>query len=289
VPSLTHGTPWEDHQVPPPFVAVLRVYEPLSAFSTAEQRGWREYVRAGRAVPAGRGPGIERAAAWQAVGTGRSPRLEALPERASVLEHAGALLLCPFHTRRRAAEAALEARQGVPAGLADALVPPPVRQAAERTLAKLAGDSAEARQHVLVELWAPAIQWFLLFEPGERRIEGRTGARTVVFRTEMSRARRRAARALSVVRRALADLPAVEAVEELARWLEEFHPRSVVELDYAGIAGLLGEKGITEDTSAQDVTESVAALAVGDGARAGVSYQRVTDRWRAVRAAERNN
>ena len=59
------------------------------------------------------------------------------------------------------------------------------------------------------------------------------------YRTEISKARRRAHRALSVLRRSVGDVPITEAVEESARWLEEFHPRSVVELDYGGLAALL--------------------------------------------------
>ena len=54
----------------------------------------------------------------------------------------------------------------------------------------------------------------------------------------MAQARRRVARALSVLRKAFDDGSVVFAVEATGRWLEEFHPRSVVELDYAGLVDL---------------------------------------------------
>src|SRR4029079_8952784 len=62
---------------------------------------------------------------------------------------------------------------------------------------------------------------------------GGRGTPGVVHRTRMSAARRRVARALRTLTTHLGDLDVVEEVEELARWLEEFHARSWLELDYA--------------------------------------------------------
>ena len=46
-----------------------------------------------------------------------------------------------------------------------------------------------------------------------------------------------------------ATCPITEAVEEATRWLEEFHPRSVVELDYGGLVELLPDDELAEDDS----------------------------------------
>ena len=54
-----------------------------------------------------------------------------------------------------------------------------------------------------------------------------------------AQAERRVARALSVLRTAVQDESVTAGVEELGRWLEEFHPRSLVELDYGGLVHLL--------------------------------------------------
>ena len=67
----------------------------------------------------------------------------------------------------------------------------------------------------------------------------RRPTRSLVYRTAMAQARRRVARALQVLRKALPDGPTVTSVEALGRWLEEFHPRSLVELDYGGLVDLL--------------------------------------------------
>jgi hypothetical protein len=109
------------------------------------------------------------------------------------------------------------------------------------------------------------------------------------FRTEISKARRRAHRALSVLRRSLGDVAASEAVEESARWLEEFHSRSIVELDYGGLAELLPDDTLLADDSATLVQAGLAALATGDADAATSTYERLVERWRAVQLLERSN
>jgi hypothetical protein len=82
-------------------------------------------------------------------------------------------------------------------------------------------------------------------------------------------------------------------VAELLAWLEIFDPKSIVELDYGGLAIYLnnqlienGEVGLEADTSIEDVTSSIAGLASGDGALAGRGYERLVSRWRRVSALE---
>ena len=75
-------------------------------------------------------------------------------------------------------------------------------------------------------------------------------------------------------------------------WLEEFHPHSRVELDYAGVGRLLQQRCDTDpatDTSARDVARAVQALAAGDVATATQCYAEVVERWRLVRLAEHAN
>ena len=105
----------------------------------------------------------------------------------------------------------------------------------------------------------------------------------------MSAARRRVARALRTLRLNLGELEIADELEELARWLEEFHARSWVELDYAGLARLLGPEVVAADTSVADVAAAVAALAAGDEEGAVLTYRTVVDRWSAVAALEHAN
>jgi DNA-binding GntR family transcriptional regulator len=92
-----------------------------------------------------------------------------------------------------------------------------------------------------------------------------------------------------VLRRAFDDGSVVLAVESTGRWLEEFHPRSVVELDYAGLVDLRSDEQLRDDDSAGDIAEALAALAAGDSDAAGEAYDRVLERWREAQRWESAN
>ena len=168
-----------------------------------------------------------------------------------------------------------------------------------------------------VHRWAVPVRWFLLFDREERRLQlgpagsdfGRFGgtfgggpggdgggapegvavSRSLVYRTAMAQARRRVARALQVLRKTVPDGPTVPSVEALGRWLEEFHPRSLVELDYLGLVDLCAEATLRTDDSAGDVAEALAALHRGDTKLASKAYERVIDRWRNAYSVESSN
>ena len=105
----------------------------------------------------------------------------------------------------------------------------------------------------------------------------------------MSRARRRTARALAVLRRTVEDGDVAAGLEDLGRWLEEFHPRSLVELDYGGLVHLLDDTALAEDESARDVATALAALGQGDVGAASDAYARVTARMKALQSVESAN
>ncbi|MEZ0092855.1 hypothetical protein [Streptacidiphilus sp. EB129] len=109
------------------------------------------------------------------------------------------------------------------------------------------------------------------------------------YRTPMAQARRRLARGYRVLRESLDDGPMVSGVEEVGRWLEEFHPRSLVELDYGGLVHAIPAAGLAEDRSAEEVAEGIAALREGDPVRAGRSYRSMTERWRRVQELQYAN
>jgi hypothetical protein len=280
---------WKDRHVPPPYVAHLRVYEPLAAFEGAEQERWRRYAAAGVAPEAGAGARLERAAATRALVGLRLPA-DGEVDHAYVAAVDGVTVVCPWALRERMAEAAVGASEGVSDILAAAFVPPALRAEAEGVVARRRAGDAEVRTHVMSATWGVPIRWFALVDDEERTLVLRAGARSLTYRTEMSRARRRAARALSVLRRSLGEgVGVVAAVEGMARWLEEFHPRSLVELDYGGLVGLLDDEELREDHSAADVAATLVALAAGDGEGAGRAYERVIARWRGTESAERVN
>lgn len=272
--------------MPSLFAAYLRVYEPLAAFERDEQRFWRRYVREGRAVAPGEGPQRQRTAVLEALGSGWT-RLPDLPAEAYVLEADDTLLVCPWSLRVRVAEAALSARDGVPSIIADAFVPPTFVGLARAVVEDWrAGPS---RLHEQVATWGVPLRWFVFVDARERQLSTRKGNRLLRYRTQIAKARRRAHRSLSVLRRSVGDAPITEAVEEGARWLEQFHPRSVLELDYGGLVELLADEQLDADDSPSLVAAGLAGLARGDADSATEAYEKLVHRWRAVQLLERAN
>ena len=305
----------------PPYIAELRVYEPLAAFDVQERRRWQQYAQA-PAVPSARdGARRERVLGLLVAcrATPAVPRPGDAGDHAAVLRGESGLLVCPWRTELRCWEAAAELAGMLPAEVAAAMLPPQEVEAAAAEHRRWLATYSTRRSHVLQNRWAVPVRWFLLFDREERRLQlgsrgfgaggpdpaavedttigGRgaggglvaTTGRSLVYRTPMAQARRRLARGLNVLRKALDDEPVVDAVEALGRWLEEFHPRSLVELDYVGLVDLRDDSELRADDSAGDVAAAVAALGRGDPAAAAHAYERVTERWRTAQRVESAN
>ncbi len=281
--------------------AFLRVYEPLAAFEGDARRRWEAYVRCGAAVSPAEGAVRERAAALRAA-AGRPPRVvPAVEEHAFVTEVDGVTLLCPWRTRLRALEALDEFTAELPDEVVRAFLPlEAVRAAGEELEQERVAQPAE-RTAQLTSPWHVPVRWFVLVDAEERQVRlgspgggggtsvDRLAGRGLVYRTAMSRARRRTARGLAVLRRTVEDGDVAAGLEDLGRWLEEFHPRSLVELDYGGLVHLLDDSALAEDESARDVATALAALGEGDVGAATEAYARVTARMKALQAVESAN
>ena len=277
--------------------AFLRVYEPLAAFDAPERARWEAYAAAGAAPSTEDGPALERAAALRAL-AGRVPAvLPQLEEQAYLTEVDGVTLVCPWRTRLRSLEALEEFLSDVPVPLLDAWVPRPLAESVGEQVDAHRLAHPDERTTQLCSTWHVPLRWFVLVDPEEREVRlggaGGSPARTrprsgrqLLYRTPMSRARRRVARALAVLRRTIEDGLVTAGVEDLGRWLEEFHPRSLVELDYGGVVHLLDDAELSQDESARDVALALAALGEGDQDRAGAAYARVTARMKALQAVE---
>jgi len=298
-----------------PCAAFLRVYEPLSAFGRAERARWEAYAastdRPGRAdaLEAEREEALRRIIALPPI---------VAPARES--EHAylrcadGMTYVCPWQARLRSWLALGRLRAAARPPLADAFAAPQADRAAD-DFARWEGKETAPRVYIQCSTWSVPPAWFVPFAHTERCLVLGTAAdgdgsrpatasatRTLIYATSMAQARRRVARALAAVRRAggaargahgpqaqpeLADLVrASVALEELGRWLEEFHPHSLVELDYGGLVQLLDDDALRADQSVAEVTAAVSALASRDFELAAVMSQRLRARWRAVEAAE---
>ena len=305
----------------PPYAAELRVYEPLAAFDVEERGRWQQYALS-PAVPSAQA-GARRERVLGLVGACRQvpavPRPGDAGDHAAVLRGESGLLVCPLRTELRCWEAAVENRSTLPPEVARAILPDSEVALAAAEHQRWLAEHPTRRSHVQVHRWAVPVRWFVLFDREERRLQlgpagieggsfggsfggafggapGEAGAaegvavsRSLVYRTAMAKARRRVARALQVLRKALPEGPTVPSVEALGRWLEEFHPRSLVELDYLGLVDLCAESTLRTDDSAGDVAEALTALHRGDTKLASMAYDRVTERWQAAYSVESAN
>lgn len=269
-----------------PYPAYLRVYEPLSAFPPDQRVFWEEFLTSGRAGA------DERERVRSAVLTVPAIPVPAEDEPgAYVLTVDGVTHLCPWQLRLRSWLAFVELRREIGEPELRALLPQPILDRVEEEREKWAAEERDRTPHVLTERWHVPLRWFVAFADDERSVHvgGDPGVRSLRYRTSMGAARRRTARALRVLRRTLENGPMQHGVEEVGRWLEEFHPRSYVELDYGGLVHLMSDATLLEDRSVGEVADGLAALSAGDGDRAAVAYATLMARWRPVQALERAN
>jgi hypothetical protein len=280
------------------FVATLRVYEPLAAFDGDERLHWEAWARSGAARDVESGVTLEREAGLRALTAVPVRELPQVGPEAFVTEVDGVLLVCPWRTRERALEALDAFRGDLPDEVLDAFVPRSLVEQSDDELEQLRREQPDLRLHVQTSPWQVPLRWFVLVDAAEREVSlgspsghgsTRLVGRRLVYRTPMSRARRRAARALDVLRRTVDDGPVTQGVELMGRWLEQFHPRSLVELDYGGLAHLLDDAELQQDESARDIAGALAALDEGDPASAAAAYSRVTARAKALQAVESAN
>ncbi|MER7025819.1 MULTISPECIES: hypothetical protein [Streptomyces] len=264
-----------------PYGAYLRVYEPLAAFPEPERSHWARYAR--------------RTSTPTAQDEQRKALADLLPTPpvpVPVHESADAFVahlddvpcICPWRTRLRGWQALQGLPELLPAPVLDAALPPVVRRQAATDYEEWQERNPDARPWIRGATWHVPVRWFVLFDDAEREYEPKGADGPLLrYRTPMVEARRRVARGLRTLRDTLEEGPLIDGLLDVGRWLEEFHPRSLVELDYGGLVHAVSGQQLAEDRSAAEVAEGLAALRDGDGERAGAAYEKLSDRWRTVR------
>ncbi len=310
-----------------PYAAYLRVYEPLSAFSDAEGRYWAQY-----AASAARPRRASSLDAEQAEALGRLIAIPAIAAPRRESGHAyvrwadGVTYICPWQTRLRSWLELARLRSTARPLMAAAFTAGQADEAL-RDFACWQGQASSLRVFIQSCTWSVPPGWFVPFAPEERWLvldgagDGSHGpataaaARTLLYATAMSQARRRVARALNALRRTSGDAltsppgaagggghagepggrdglgpwQATVEIAQIGRWLEEFHPHSVVELDYGGLVHLLDDDSLRADQSAAEVSASISATREGQQDLASVLYQRLRSRWQALESLEAAN
>lgn len=307
-----------------PCAAYLRVYEPLSAFSPEEQARWQAYAtsparrRRAEALEAEHAEAVRRLIALPPI---VAPVQES--PHAYVRWADGVTYVCPWQTRLRCCQAVARLKATPGPLLADSFAPGQAEQAAQE-YARWERRGVAPRICIQSSTWSVPWPWFVAFSPTERWLVLGSAAerdskgpatasatRTLIYATAMAQARKRVARALGTVRRASSPKPsrrqareaepdqgapaaavmlrASAKLEELGRWLEEFHPHSQVELDYGGLVQLLDDDALRGDQSVAEMSAAVSALASREYELATAMYQRLRSRWRALEAIQRGS
>ncbi|MFF8937838.1 hypothetical protein ACF08O_24475 [Streptomyces paradoxus] len=266
-----------------PYATYLRVYEPLAAFPEPERSHWARYAR--RTDRPSYQDELRRALADLApVPPVPVPVHES--EDAFVLDVDGVVCVCPWRTRLRGWLALDELSEELPPPVMDAVLPPVLRRQASQDYERWLAINPDARPWIRTATWQVPINWFVLVSDEEREYDKGDSVDSppvLRYRTPMVQARRRVARGLRALKEAMDEGPLIDGLVDVGRWLEEFHPRSLVELDYGGLVHAVPAGALEDDHSAADVAEGIAALRRGDGAAAGQAYARLVERWRSVR------
>jgi hypothetical protein len=275
-----------------PYVAYLRVYEPLSAFAEPDGTRWAAYAasadrprRAG-ALAAEHADALRRLTAVTPVA---APEWESGDAYVRWVD--GVTYICPWQTRLRSWLGLSRLRVTAPQ-LRLAAFPAAAVEAAISGFASCQGQHGMLRIHIQARTWSVPPAWFTPFAPGERwQLPGRAApSRALVYTARMPQARDRVRAALASYRGAAGAAPGPGMPAELAQlssWLAEFDPESLVELDYGGLVQLLSDEALRADQSVADMASVVSALARGELELAADVYRQMTRRWQQLAALER--
>ncbi|HEY9524105.1 MAG TPA: hypothetical protein VIR33_12760 [Thermopolyspora sp.] len=296
-----------------PYAAYLRVYEPLAAFTERDRKIWATYAdsrdrpRRATALEAEHGEAIRRL-----LGVPPLPVPDRESHNAYLRRVDDVLYVCPWQSRLRSWLSFVRFRGGVPPKLANRFVPAAIAEqtADDFDRYKRSGGSASLRTHIRTTTWQVPTSWFVPFDSAERWLvlgsreeepekaaetaeppmpTTTAPARNLLYVTSMAQARRRVARALQVIRRHVGEVGAMAQVEEVGRWLEEFHPHSLVELDYGGLVHLMDDETLRADQSVAELAAALTGLDTGQEELAFAMYQRVILRWKSIQTLESAN
>ncbi len=261
--------------------AQLKVFSPVESFPPRERERWRAYIEQGHGLSRRQVAEAESGASVTRLVSGRS-RLG--PDAALVRRAGRRSLICPIDLDLRAAVALEDFKRTIPPSLVRAFLPDP------SSLDRYAAMSASGRQpHVLDEAWAVPLPWFVAFTADERRFrdppEG-AGPR-VAYLTMVDQALERLDHAIDVVDATVDDGDDVlDALSQLAGWLQGFDPESLLELDYGGVARTFPRDELEADHSCEELWRAISALEAGDLLGAAAAYGVARSRWSDRRAKQ---
>ena len=264
-----------------PYVASLRVYEPIESFDFQLQERFASI------------PSVSPTRSLESEQSIKSlvffNRVKTSSDGAHIIDLNGKRFICPWSSKLRTLSSMEEFRTSVPSSIYNFFIPREI----ESSMSEGGPDAFEKVPHIITERWMIPPRWFALFEPKERMVGYESSDAFTIFRTQISTAKKRCLETHAIVKRAFGEGSVEEEISQLLAWLNVFDENSLLELDYGGLAGYLdnlikssGGDGIYQDTSIEDVLQSIAGLSKGDGVLAGEGYNKVISRWRQIATFE---
>ncbi|RAX49154.1 hypothetical protein DQ353_11330 [Arthrobacter sp. AQ5-05] len=271
-----------------PPTSYLRVFEPLRAFSDADQR---------LAVATGRvnREALEDDSAAAALARLTRPASDPFPHhhteifrRLVTTSWDGAVntLYCPDQLATRTILASEQLDGSMRPQLLELLVPSAARAANAARVDRQRFTDDLAHLHTRTATWGIPFGWLILVheddevdivEDGEELLSSR-------IYTPLNQALDRVRYAAATLAIHAPEMDLLDELAALSEWLQLFDKESVVELDYGRIATL-----VWPDDSPHDLRLGIESLAESDMTGAAASYRRLSNRWLAVRQLARAN
>ena len=266
---------------PTPYVASLRIYEPLECFNLRDQNLWSKEFLNVQTIYEEQNESLRKTITLNY----SYSKIDGV----HFLKIDNKNYVSPWSTAIRNYNAFNDVRNSIPSSVVNYFIPKIVNESMQYILQSI----EDKVSHILSSSWSIPPRWFALFSP-EERIRGVDGNdHFSILRTSISNAKGRCTFTHQAVKAAFGEGMIEGEIAELLAWLEIFDRQSIVVLDYGGLATFLhnsllsnGESGLEADSSIEDVHSSIAGLASGDGALAGKGYERLVTRWRRVAALE---
>jgi len=269
---------------PTPYVASLRVYEPIDAFSPADQLRWNSI-----SLDSHTGREEELRALHRTI-VSEPPTLKA--DGAHIIDYNGKRFISPWSTAQRCWAALEYFKNSLPSSVIPFFLPDSLTDALWESIEGLENKVS----HIISETWIIPPRWFSLFTPEERHRGNNADGPFTIMRTELSQAKKRCISTHQVILKAFGPGLVEKELIQLLNWLDLFDPKSIVECDYGGLAQYLenslikrGEEGLEADCSIENVTLSLEGLSIGDRTLAGKNYQFLVSRWQEISRFESCN
>lgn len=271
---------------PFPYVSYLRVYEPLDAFSDAQQLAILEQRARGRELT----EALEQEQSLQRLMRPVSdPFPHHEPDLVRVthfpsLNGATTPYYCLNQLAVRTTLAAESLDQSLRGPLIDVLVPEAAREAHQGRLDPDTFADSVVKLHTRSSTWGVPFAWFALIHEDDLTevVEDDGRVTTVRVTARIGDCIDRGRRAAAQLAIGAPEMDLLDELTEIMEWLEVFRRDAVVEVDYGAVADR-----VFPDDSPMDVRLGIESLAEADMMGAAASYRRLASRWIPIRQLAR--